>query len=307
MPPSNQATTTTNPTRPAPTPSLRPLGLTLVLGGHLAAAVLAVTGAPATLALAVLLASGLVLVWGTLWPHSRLFGPVLRRLDTCAPVVWLTFDDGPSADTQALLDLLDRHRARATFFLVAERAQARPGLVQRIVERGHGIGNHTASHPAASFWLLPPALLRAQLEQAQQHLAAAAAGRAPRWFRAVAGHANPFLQPQLARLGLRRVSWTARGLDTVDRDDDRVLARLGGAIAPGAILVLHEGLPDGRSTRLLAALLAQLAERGYATVLPDTGVASTSQLLNGVRPHNGENRADKPSTASSASSPARVG
>jgi peptidoglycan/xylan/chitin deacetylase (PgdA/CDA1 family) len=148
--------------------------------------------------------------------------------------------------------------------------------------------------------------MAAQIERAQARLTALS-GVAPRWFRAVAGHANPGVAPALARLGLVRVSWSGRGLETVDGSDARVLARLRRAIAPGAILTLHEGLAPGRSARLLAGLLQALDQRGYRTVLPDDGVATTSQLLNGVRPHSGENVDARPSPASSAARPSRVG
>ncbi len=296
-----------------PTPSMpppgqrhwRPAALSAVIGAHALAPLLWLSGAGTGWAIAVLLAGGALLVWGSLYPHSRLFGPVSTRLPGDRPVVWLTFDDGPCADTPALLEVLDRHRARATFFLVGERARRAPGLVREIVRRGHQVANHTESHPAGRFWLLGPKALAAEIEGAQATLTALA-GAPPRWFRAVAGLGNPFLAPVLRRAGLARVSWTARGLDGVDGDDDRVLARLLRGLRPGAVLLLHEGGPDGRSARLAGRLLAALDERGYAAVLPP-GEASTSQLLNGVRPHSGENRADSPRAPSSASSPARVG
>lgn len=222
-------------------------------------------------ALAALMASHALVLWGTLNPHSRLFAPVLRRLPVTARQVWLTIDDGPSDDTPALLDLLQAHGARATFFLVAGRAAAQPQRVAQIVAGGHQVGNHTDSHPAAGFWLPRPWATRRQIAHAQTRLTALA-GAPPRWFRAVAGHANPFVQPALARLGLERASWSGRGFDAVDADDERVLARLRRAIAPGAILLLHEGGVPGRAPRLLAALLAELAQHGYHTVLPQPPV-----------------------------------
>lgn len=213
-------------------------------------------------------ASHAPLWWGTFAPGSRLFSPVLRRLPTRERVVWLTIDDGPSRDTPALLDLLDRHRAGATFFVVGERAQAQPRLVREIVERGHGIGHHSHSHPAGRFWRLTPAQLRREIDEAQQVLTALT-GQAPRWFRAVVGHANPFLAAHLKRHGLARVAWSARGFDAVVGDPRRAVGRIERQLAPGAIVLAHEGSPHGRNLEILERLLQRLDALGYRTVLPE--------------------------------------
>ena len=64
-------------------------------------------------------------------------------------VAALTFDDGPDPEsTPALLDLLARHRAKGTFFLVGKRAAKHPALVDRLLAEGHAIGNHSWDHPA---------------------------------------------------------------------------------------------------------------------------------------------------------------
>ena len=289
--------------------SLRYWAIGWIALGHVAALVL-FAFASWWLALAVLLPAGLAWVWGTLNPHSRLLGSVVRRLraDEGCDEVCLSFDDGPSVDTLALLDVLDRYRARAIFFMVGERVLSQPELAREIVRRGHEIGNHSHTHPAGGFWALPPGRLRTEIEQAQQALIHVTGVR-PRWFRAVAGHANPFVDPVLRRLGLTRMSWTLRSFDSVDPNDDRVLARLLSAVEPGAILLLHEdSSAPGRCVRLLDRLLAQLSERGYSTLLPvPDGEATNSQLLNGVRPHRGAACTVVPSAVSSASSSVRRG
>uniref|UniRef100_UPI00227E2D39 polysaccharide deacetylase family protein n=1 Tax=Escherichia coli TaxID=562 RepID=UPI00227E2D39 len=93
-------------------------------------------------------------------PNSRFYAPVLSRVPDAGNSVWLTIDDGPGPETRAVLDLLARHQARATFFLVGERALAQPELVAEILRRGHDIGNHSHSHPQARFWRLGPAAMR---------------------------------------------------------------------------------------------------------------------------------------------------
>jgi len=200
-------------------------------------------------------------------PRSALYGPVLARLPTDERVVWLTIDDGPSADTPAILEALARHGARATFFLVGERAQARPDLVAAIVRAGHGVGNHSHTHPQAWFWALGPRAMAREVGRAQAALAALA-GVPPRWFRAVVGMTNPFVAAALRRHGLARVAWTVRGYDAVDGDPVRVLQRIQRGLHPGAVVLLHEGAPHGRSAEMVEATLCLLRERGYGTTLP---------------------------------------
>ncbi|PJK13104.1 acetyl xylan esterase [Lysobacteraceae bacterium NML07-0707] len=215
---------------------------------------------------AALLAGHLLLLWGVLSPYSSLYGPVLTRLPGDAAKVWLTIDDGPSADTRALLDVLDAHKARATFFLVAERARQHPDLVQEIIRRGHEIGNHSLSHPAAWFWALGPSRMRHEIHQAQQVLSEIS-GQSPRWFRAVVGMSNPFVHAPLRSLGLARVAWSARGFDGLRRSAEQVLATLEKDLRPGAIVLLHEG-GDGRHVEILRRVLQRLDELGLRAELP---------------------------------------
>ncbi|MFT4198589.1 MAG: polysaccharide deacetylase family protein [Pseudoxanthomonas sp.] len=217
---------------------------------------------------ALLLVHGAVL-WGTFAPTSQLLAPALVRLPDARGQVWLTIDDGPSDDTLPILDLLDRAGAKATFFLVGERAARRPQLVREIVRRGHGIGNHSASHPAAAFWRLGPARMAREIGEGQR-LLASASGRAPVWFRSVVGHTNPFVAPALQRHGLARVAWSARGYDGAARcNPDAVLRRIERGLRPGAIVLLHEGEPHGHNVQIVGRVLARLGELGYAAVLPE--------------------------------------
>jgi len=239
------------------------LGLTLV-----PPALLLWSGWPLA-ALVLLVALHLPIVVSTLYPHSRWFGPVMTRLPTDQPEVWLTIDDGPSADTAAVLDLLDEFHARATFFLVSDRAGERPELVAAIRRRGHDIGNHTATHPAARFWSLGPARMELEIGTAQEVLTSLS-GQAPRWFRSVAGHTNPFVASSLAQHGLSRVSWSARGYDAVSGDPEQVVQRLSPNLHPGSIVLLHEGAAHGRSVAIIRRVLETVQSRGLRAVLPLT-------------------------------------
>jgi len=222
-----------------------------------------------------MLASHLPFWWGVLWPRSALYGPVLSRLPTRESIVWLTIDDGPSDDTLAILDLLDAQTAKATFFVVGERAQARPQLVHEILRRGHELGNHSMRHPSAWFWALGPRAMAAEIDDAQRVLHAIS-GQSPRWFRAVVGFANPFVSAPLKRLGLTRVAWSARGFDAVVSDPRQVVAAILGRLHPGAIVLMHEGAAHGRNVETLALLLRGIDAAGFRCVLPAGGPAAAS-------------------------------
>jgi peptidoglycan-N-acetylglucosamine deacetylase len=240
--------------------------LGLLLGAHLAAVPAALAEAWLLLALLVL-PTHLLIWWGTLRPGSCLLVPAVRRFDTGAREIWLTIDDGPSADTAAMLALLTRHRARATFFVVGRRAEAEPGLIAQIIAAGHSIGNHSHTHPSALFWALPPAAMAREIGNAQRALSRLA-GSAPRLFRAAVGMANPFVAPLLVRHGLHCIGWSARAFDSIEADPETVWRRLQRDLRPGAIVLLHEGAGHGRSTAILARVLDGLAELGYRCVLP---------------------------------------
>ena len=220
-----------------------------------------------TLGLPLLLASHAPFWWGTLWPQSALFGPVLTRVPTDDRIVWLTIDDGPSDDTPAVLDALDAHAAKATFFLIGERAARHPERVRELLRRGHGIGNHSATHPARWFWALGPMRMRREIAGTQKILTDIS-GEPPRWFRAVVGMSNPFVHAALKVHGLARVAWSARGFDGIEADPQTVVDRIERNLSPGAIVLLHEGAAHGRNVETLSLLLKRLDAQGYRTILP---------------------------------------
>ena len=178
-----------------------------------------------------------------LWPRSHWLGPNWTQLPAAATAknrIALTIDDGPDPSvTPQVLDMLDRYAAQATFFCVGENAARYPDLCREIVRRGHAVENHSQHH-RHYFALMGCSGFMRELQAAQDTLTTIT-GQRPLFFRAPAGLRNPFLDPVLARLGLRLASWSARGFDTRSGDVERVKNRLLRGVRAGAILLLHDG------------------------------------------------------------------
>src|SRR5277367_6162571 len=104
---------------------------------------------PWTLGLPLVAAAGLGMsAYASVNARSQLFGPTIRHTNHPRKLA-ITFDDGPNpAITPQLLDLLARHNAKATFFLIGKFVAECPALAKEIVNRGHVVGNHTETHPA---------------------------------------------------------------------------------------------------------------------------------------------------------------
>jgi len=230
--------------RSTPPPYRRPALIAGSLGLHAAGlAVLAAAPGRWPLVAGALVADHLALAAASLWPKSSWVGSNLVRLgadQAREKEVALTFDDGPDpAVTPRVLDLLDQAGARATFFCIGRRVQALPGLAAEIARRGHRVENHSQTHPNL-FACYPSPLLRREVERAQEAIEAAVGAR-PALFRAPAGLRNPLLDRVLHRCRLRLVSWTRRGFDAIGRDPAAVARRLLRGLAPGDVLLLHDG------------------------------------------------------------------
>lgn len=222
---------------------------------------------------AVLVSRGALVIAGLL-PRSKLLGPNITRLPDEAAQrgeVAVTIDDGPDPEvTPQVLDILDRHHAKATFFCIAKFALQHPELCREIVRRGHAIENHSLSHQWY-FSLLGPWSIHREVHQAQLVLGEIC-GQTPRFFRPTAGLRNPELEPVLAHCGLRLCTWSRRGFDTRVSDTDAVLNRLMHELKGGDILLLHDG-SAARSTHgvpvileVLPRLLENIEQAGLRSV-----------------------------------------
>jgi peptidoglycan-N-acetylglucosamine deacetylase len=203
-------------------------------------------------------------------PSSQGLVRVFTRFVTERPAVWLTIDDGPDEqDTPRILDLLEQHRARATFFVIGERAARSPHLIAEIVRRGHHIGHHTHTHPAGSFWCASQKRLAAELDRALETLTSLQVR--PRFFRPPVGIKHFFLAEALAQRGLQCVGWSVRSGDCRTKSPENLVDGIARHLRPGAIILLHEGPSVPQSVRIkgIALLLEAIAARKLACEIPE--------------------------------------
>jgi peptidoglycan/xylan/chitin deacetylase (PgdA/CDA1 family) len=190
-------------------------------------------------------AGAAVAAWGAYNPRSRVFGPVIRRGSPHDRTLYLTFDDGPNpAATPVILDALAKEQVTAAFFAVGLHVNLYPDVARAVADAGHDIGNHTYSH--VKLHRCGPARINRELDACHQVLADRV-GITPRFFRAPHGYRNPFVQGAVGRLRYQTVAWNVGVWDSDRPGTEVIRERVRRALAPGAIILLHDG--DGYDHR----------------------------------------------------------
>lgn len=193
----------------------------------------------------------------------QIFPGCLYRVETTAPLVALTIDDGPDpATTPLLLAELERHQAHATFFLISSRVVGHESLVRDLVRAGHEVGNHL-THDIPSIGLRPVAFEAALLSA---HRTLAPFGPVT-WARPSSGWYSGAMIATMRRHKYRCALGSVYSFDatfaSVGFARDFILRNAG----PGAVIVLHDGGPRGqRTAQVLQAILPELRRRGLQVV-----------------------------------------
>ena len=180
---------------------------------------------------------------------SSLLAPSVYRGDRRRPAIALTFDDGPSESTPAILDILERYKVKSTFFQCGANVRRLPSTAWDVARAGHEIGNHTDTHPY--FHFRSSAFMYQELSAAQSSIREITRQN-PAYFRAPFGVRWFGLREAQMRLGLKGVMWTTIGVDWKS-SESRIVSHLSKGAGNGAIFCLHDGRelranPDVRPT-----------------------------------------------------------
>jgi len=197
----------------------------------------------------------------------QFYGGLITRLETPAPIVALTFDDGPNPQgTDLTLAILDSLEVRATFFVTGQELEKHPDLGRRIVEAGHALGNHSYSH--RQMVLRSTTFVRREIERTDSLIRAAGwQGRIP--FRPPYGKRLLVLPRYLHRVDRNTVLWDVEpeSYPEVASSAERIAAHVVERVRPGSIVLLHVMYPScEESRRALPKIVEGLRARGYRFV-----------------------------------------
>jgi peptidoglycan/xylan/chitin deacetylase (PgdA/CDA1 family) len=181
-----------------------------------------------------------------------------------AKVVALTFDDGPSPYTPAVLSVLQQYHVPATFFEIGEEVPRYPQYAKLLTSAGYPVENHTWSHPDLT--KLSPAQVGAQIDQTQSEIRAVT-GTTPQCLRPPYDAFNATVLNEVAARGMTTMSYSVDSKDWTRPGVGAIVQAVVGAAFPGAVVGLHDGGGDRSETvAALPQIITQLRAKGYAFV-----------------------------------------
>jgi len=179
----------------------------------------------------------------------------------------ITFDDSPNPKfTPKVLELLNKHQAKATFFCIGKHIEAYPEIFKSIIEQGHTIGNHTYSHPN-NFGFLSTEKVVSELNRTNT-IIKEQTGLESLLYRPAFGVTNPKIKRALKITGLQSIGWSKRSLDTTNLNKEKVLSRITKNLKKGDIILLHDS--SEKTIAVLEQLLLFLQQQKIESVTIDS-------------------------------------
>lgn len=196
----------------------------------------------------------------------QLFGPITSRVETQEKVVALTFDDGPTDKTGAILSLLDDYEVKATFFLIGQDIEEHPEEAKKIVEAGHQIGNHTYSHKRMV--LKSPSFIKKEIEKTDALIATIGYQEIP-VVRPPYGKKLIGFPYYLNKHQRETITWNLEPDTFFTKTEDKI-NYVKENIQPGSIILLHP-MYDQTDNELqtIEGILQSLTDEGYTFVTVD--------------------------------------
>ncbi|MFI6130074.1 polysaccharide deacetylase family protein [Micromonospora sp. NPDC051141] len=188
---------------------------------------------------------------------------------TCNGYVGLTFDDGPTSSTSALLSVLRANGVRATMFNVGQNVQGNPSAARAQVDAGMWVGNHSWNH--AHMTSMSQSQMQSDLSQTNSAIQSATGVR-PQLFRPPYGETNSTLQSVASSLGLRQVIWDVDSQDWNGASVSQIVSNAS-RLQAGQVILMHDGIQNTRDA--IPQIMANLSSRNLCPgmISPSTGRA----------------------------------
>lgn len=185
----------------------------------------------------------------------------LPNVPEYAGSIALTFDDGPGIYTQRLLDILKNHDAKATFFVVGNRASYQKDILKRMADEGHEVGNHTFNH--LSLKNLEHQEIRDQILIAK-NIIESATGKANKLVRAPYGDLSSDVYAVGGELNVTFIHWSLDTLDWMTRDPQMIYNEIFSRVTDGDIILLHD--IHESTIDAMEMVIPELINNGYKLV-----------------------------------------
>jgi peptidoglycan/xylan/chitin deacetylase (PgdA/CDA1 family) len=208
----------------------------------------------------------LVLFYGCYYVGSNFFIPIICSVKTDKKVIALSFDDGPAAEnTLQILQLLKDSNAKAAFFCIGSRIAGNEAILKQAYNEGHLIANHTFSH---HFWfdMFSAKKMLADMRMMDKAMNNVI-GKTPKLFRPPYGVTNPNLKKAIIQGNYIPVGWSMRSMDTVIKDEKKLLNKVISKIKPGAVFLFHD--TSNTTVAVLPALIKHIQANGYEIIRLD--------------------------------------
>lgn len=220
-------------------------------------------GLPLYVYLLVLLIYSLIVFYGCYYVGSNFFIKILCSAKTNQKEIAISFDDGPVTNyTPGILQLLKQANIKATFFCIGNRIAGNETILNQIKEDGHIIGNHSYSH---HFWfdMFSSKKMLDDLRLMDTELKKVI-GLQPILFRPPYGVTNPNLKKAIIAGNYTPVGWSVRSMDTVIKDEKKLLDKISSSLKPGAVFLFHD--TSATTLKVLPAFIKEVKNRGYHIV-----------------------------------------
>ena len=222
----------------------------------------------------ILIISGAVILlafaaWGAIYHsfyavRSQIFGATDWCGNSNDNSVALTFDDGPSPETENLLDVLKAENVQATFFLIGKNVEKYPETVRRIVRENHEIGNHSFSHP--NYLFTGAKRTRREIEETQKVIENTS-GITPKIARPPYGVRSKAYFAAAKAFNLRTIQWSDTGFDWKNLSAGKIAEKVLETVQTDSIILLHDGDCAEKASRMptveaIPLILKGLREKG---------------------------------------------